>query len=173
MDPISFTEMHRPDVIDMLVQMLRRSYWAESYMSALLDELQPLSVTPGITRLLHNYKLYIRQQAGILAEALSGEDKDTSRQASAAFESLWREAAQQVYQAPAGSRLRDAAIVIAVQQMAAHKAGNYQIIASFLRLLNYGDMAGIVEDCLIEEKERHAELTELAATQLFTSREEQ
>lgn len=158
------------DTKALLLNMLQKCYWTECFMTEVLEQLKTITREPGISSLLQVYQDHIVQQAAILTGVFKMVAEKAEPQLSTAFENIWREGAQHVYQASPGSPLRDTAIIIAVQQMAANKAANYQIIASFLRMLNHGDIAAILESCLMEEKERQAELTEIAASELFNTK---
>jgi ferritin-like metal-binding protein YciE len=58
----------------------------------------------------------------------------------------------------------DAAIIAAAQKTEHYEIATYGCVRTYARMLNYNNIAGILEDILEEEKAADVKLTEIAET---------
>jgi ferritin-like metal-binding protein YciE len=158
----------RPDAEDLLLDIIRECYWCELEMNDILSDIRNLTTQSDLLQQIEIYRAHIELQTQQLKGIFDEWDGNKDNKLKClTFEVIIREGIRNVKKAPEGYLLREMNIVIMMQQMTLFKVSSYTISASFFRILNKDRVADILEQILLEEKERYAELNFTAAARIF------
>ncbi|HEX4748307.1 MAG TPA: ferritin-like domain-containing protein [Bryobacteraceae bacterium] len=152
-------------VEDLFLSGLQYVYDAEKQLTQALPQLAEAASTPQLREAFEQHLQDTKEHVGRAEEIFKrlGEQPRTKR--NAVLERM-REEAMETIQNTDKSEIRDAALIMAGNQVEHYEMAAYGSLRTFARLLGHNDVAEILQRTLDDEKKTDAKLTELGESQV-------
>jgi ferritin-like metal-binding protein YciE len=148
---------------DLLVEQIKDLYYVEKQMLKNLPKLIKRATSPELKNILESHLDETETHIERLERVFSKLDMEPRGKFCAAIDGIMEEAAE-IIEMNADSDVMDAAIIAAAQKAEHYEIATYGCVKTYARMLNYNNIAGILEDILQEEKNADVKLTEAAET---------
>ncbi len=148
---------------DLLVEQVKDLYYVEKQMLKNLPKLIKRATSQELKKVLENHLTETESHIERLERVFSKLDMEPRGKFCPAIDGIMEEAAE-IIEMDADPEVMDAAIIAAAQKAEHYEIATYGCVRTYARMLNYNNIAGILEDILQEEKNVDVTLTEIAET---------
>jgi ferritin-like metal-binding protein YciE len=148
---------------DLLVEQIKDLYYVEKQMLKNLPKLIKRATAPELKDALEMHLDETETHIEKLERVFSKLDMEPRGKFCAAIDGIMEEAAE-IIEMDADPEVMDAAIIAAAQKTEHYEIATYGCVRTYARMLNYNNIAGILEDILEQEKAVDHKLTEIAET---------
>jgi ferritin-like metal-binding protein YciE len=152
-------------VHDLFLNGLQYVYDAEKQLTQAIPELAQAACTPQLREAFEQHLQETKEHVGRLEEIFKRVGAPPQTKPNAVLEQM-RQEARQMTQNIDQSELRDAALIVAGNQVEHYEMAAYGSLRTFAQLLGHDDIVGILQRTLDEEKKADAKLTELGESQV-------
>lgn len=150
---------------DLFLTGLQYVYDAEKQLRQALPEIAQAACTPQLREAFEQHLQETKEHVVRIEEIFKRIGQQPLTKRNAILEQL-RQEAKQMIQDTEESELRDAALIVAGNQVEHYEISAYGSLRTFARLLGYDDVADILQKTLDEEKKADTKLTELGESQI-------
>jgi ferritin-like metal-binding protein YciE len=157
--------MRIQSVQDLLLTGLQYVYDAEKQLTQAIPEMAQAACTPQLREAFEQHLQETKEHVGRVEEVFKRIGAQPQTQANTVLQQMRQEAKQMIANI-ARSELRDAALIVAGNQIEHLEMAAYGSLRSFAQLLGHEDVAAILEKTLEEEKKADAKLTEVGEFQV-------
>jgi ferritin-like metal-binding protein YciE len=147
--------------------MLQKCYWCERTTGTLLQSFRSKPASKRVKQQIEKHRASTALQRSTLLEVFDNLKIPVQGKRCAGFSAIYKDSGTQLQQAQALDQTLP--IVLMAQQLTSVKISYYSITAIFYRLDNHFTVAELLEQNLLEDKERYAEWTVTAAQELQQS----
>jgi ferritin-like metal-binding protein YciE len=153
------------NVDELFLQGLQYVYDAEKQLTEALPAMAQACTTPQLREAFQQHLEETKEHVGRAEEIFKQLGHQPKTQPNAVLKQM-RQEAEQMIQNTDASEVRDAALIVAGNQVEHYEMAAYGSLRTFAKLLGHEDIAGILEKTLDDEKKADAKLTELGETQV-------
>jgi ferritin-like metal-binding protein YciE len=152
-------------VQDLFLNGLTYVYDAEKQLTQAIPELAQAAYTPQLREVFEQHLQETKEHVGRCEEIFKRLGVQPQTQPNALVEQM-RQEARQMIQGIEQPELRDAALIVAGNQVEHYEISAYGSLRTFAQLLGHEDIVNILQKTLDEEKKADARLTQVADTQV-------
>lgn len=152
-------------VQDLFLSGLQNLYDAEKQLTEAIPELAQAACAPQLREAFEQHLRETKEHVARCEEIFKRIKAEPLTQPNAVFEQM-RQEARQIIQNTQQCEIRDAALIVAANQMEHYEISVYGSLRTFAELLGYDDVVDVMQKTLDEEKKADARLTELAESQI-------
>jgi len=152
-------------VHDLFLNGLEYVYDAEKQLTQALPELARAATAPQLREAFEQHLQDTKEHVGRCEEIFKRVGAQPRTKPNAVLEQM-RQEARQMIQKIDQPELRDAALIVAGNQVEHYEISAYGSLRTFAQLLGDEDVAAILQKTLDEEKKADAKLTEVADSQV-------
>lgn len=146
---------------DLFLHTLALVYDAEEQLTEMLPQMAQASASPQLRSAFEQHLSETKDHVGRALEVFKRFGQQPRAEPNRILRQMWQQA-EELIQNTGPSPLRDAALIIAGNQIEHFEIASYGSLRRLARLLGHEDEAGILEKTLEEEKKADAKLTEVA-----------
>lgn len=157
--------MNVQSVEDLFVHGLQHIYDAEKQLTEALVKMAEASSNPQLRTAFEEHLQETKEHVGRAEEIFKRLGKQTEAKPNAVIKQMRTEADEMIEETDQ-SEIRDAALIVAGNQVEHFEIACYGSLRTFAQLLGKEDIAQILEKTLEEEKKADAKLTELGESQV-------
>lgn len=148
---------------DLLVEQIKDLYFVEKQMMKSIPKLIKRATSDELKSVLESHldetEIHIEKLERVFAKL----DMEPRGKFCSAMDGIMEETSE-ILEMEAESAVMDAAIIAAAQKAEHYEIATYGCVKTYARMLNYNNIAGILEDILEQEKAADAKLSEIAET---------
>lgn len=148
---------------DLLVEQVKDLYYVEKQMLKSIPKLIKRATSKELKDVLENHLNETETHIEKLERVFSKLDIEPRAKYCPAMDGIIEEASE-IIEMEAEPEVMDAAIIAAAQKAEHYEIATYGCVRTYARMLNYNNIAGILEDILEEEKNADVKLSEIAET---------
>jgi ferritin-like metal-binding protein YciE len=152
-------------VEDLFLSGLQYIYGTEQQLVRSLPELAQAACAPQLREVFERHLQDTKEHVRRLEDVFKGVGASPHAELNAVFEQMCEEAKQTIQNIDK-SELRDAALIIAGNQIEHYEMAVYGSLRTFAQLLGHEEAVGILQKTLDEEKKADAKLTEVGESQI-------
>ncbi len=152
-------------VEQLFLQGLQYVYDAEKQLTEALPKLAEACSTPQLREAFLQHLEDTREHVTRAEDIFRRLGQPPQTQPNAVLKQMRQEADQMIVNTDK-SEIRDAALIVAGNQVEHYEMAAYGSLQTFAKLLGNSEIAGLLEKTLEEEKKADAKLTEVAETQV-------
>ena len=152
-------------VQDLFLNGLQNLYDAEKQLTQVIPELAQAACAPQLREAFEQHLRETKEHVGRCEEIFKRIGEEPQARPNAVFEQM-REEARHIIQNTELCEIRDAALIVAGNQVEHYEISAYGSLRNFAQLLGYDDVVDILQKTLDEEKKADAKLTEVADSQI-------
>ena len=152
-------------VQDLFVNGLQYVYDAEKQLTEALPELAHACSSPELREAFEQHLLETKEHVGRCEEIFKRLEIQPETKPNSVLKQMHTEA-EQMIQNTDKSEIRDAALIVAGNQVEHYEMAAYGSLRTFAQLLGHDDLVGILQKTLEEEKKADAKLTEIGESQV-------
>lgn len=152
-------------VEDLFLNGLQYVYDAEKQLTQALPELAEASCAPQLREAFEQHLQETKEHVGRIEEVFKRIGAQPHTQPNAVLEQM-RQETKQMMQNIEKSELRDAALIVAGNQVEHYEMAVYGSLRTFAQLLGKDDVVAILQKTLDEEKKADAKLTQVGESQI-------
>lgn len=152
-------------VEDLFLNGLQYVYDAEKQLTQALPELAEASCAPQLRQVFEQHLQQTKEHVARIEEVFKRIGAPPQTQPNTVLEQMHEEA-KQMMQNIEKSELRDAALIVAGNQVEHYEVAAYGSLRTFAQLLGKDDLVDILQKTLDEEKKADAKLTEVGESQI-------
>lgn len=145
---------------DLFLTGLQYIYDAEQQITEALPTLAQASSTPQLREVFSQHLEETKQHVARAMEIFKRIGQEPQGQPNSVLKQM-RQEAEQMIQNTDKSAIRDAALIVAANQVEHYEMACYGSLRTFARLLGHDDIVALIEKTLHEEKNADAKLTEV------------
>ena len=150
---------------DLFVNGLQYVYDAERQLTEALPELAQASSTPQLREAFEQHLQETKEHVGRCEEVFKRLGVQPETEPNTVLKQM-RQEAQQMIENTDKWEIRDAALIVAGNQVEHYEMSAYGSLRAFAQMLGYGDVADILQKTLEEEKKADAKLTQIGESQV-------
>ncbi|HOZ77303.1 MAG TPA: ferritin-like domain-containing protein [Ferruginibacter sp.] len=151
-----------PMLKEFFYDSLKDIYWAEKHLLKALPKLNKAATSDTLKTALTEHLEETKIQVERLEQVFELLGEKAQAKKCDAMEGLSKEADSVVEDTEDGSATRDVAIILACQKVEHYEIATYGGLAQLAKTLQLEDIAGILEETLVEEKAADEKLTDIA-----------
>lgn len=144
---------------------LEYMYDCEKQLVQALPKMAQAASTPHLRQAFEHHLQETRMQVQRLDQVFSKLGLRSSGKPNTIVQAMTHEAEQMIQHTDA-SPLRDAALIVAGNQVEHFEIGNYGSLRSFAKLMGHDEIISLLEENLQEEKQADEKLTEVGETEV-------
>jgi ferritin-like metal-binding protein YciE len=152
-------------VQDLFLSGLQYIYDAEKQLIIALPELAQAATAPQLREVFEQHLRETKEHVGRIEEVFKRIGEQPQTQANAVLDQM-RQHARQMIENSDKSEIRDAALIIAGNQVEHYEISAYGSLRTFAQLLGHDEVVAILQKTLDEEKKADARLTDVADSQI-------
>lgn len=152
-------------VHDLFINGLQYVYDAEKQLTEALPQLAQSTSTPQLREAFETHLQETKEHVGRCEEIFKRLGLRPETKPNSVLKQM-RQEAQQMIENTDKSEIRDAALIVAGNQVEHYEMAAYGSLRTFAKLLGHDDVAQILQKTLEEEKKADAKLTELGESQV-------
>jgi ferritin-like metal-binding protein YciE len=152
-------------VYDLFLSGLQYIYDAEKQLTQALPELAEAACAPQLRQLFEQHLQETKEHVGRIEEVFTRIGAQRQTEPNFVVEQMCQEARQMI-QNMDQSEIRDAALIIAGNQVEHYEMAAYGSLRTFAQLLGHEEVVDILQKTLDEEKKADAKLTEVGESQV-------
>jgi ferritin-like metal-binding protein YciE len=152
-------------VDQLFLQGLQYAYDAEKQLTEALPKLVEAVSSPQLRQALEEHLQETKEHVGRAEEIFKQLGQQPQTQANAVLKQM-RQEADQMIENTEKSPIRDAALIVAGNQVEHYEMAAYGSLRTYAQLLGKQQIADILEKTLQEEKKADAKLTELGESEI-------
>jgi len=152
-------------VDQLFLQGLQYAYDAEKQLTEALPKLVEAVSSPQLRQALEEHLQETKEHVGRAEEIFKRLGQQPQTQPSAVLKQM-RQEADQMIENTEKSSIRDAALIVAGNQVEHYEMAAYGSLRTYAQLLGKQDIADILEKTLQEEKKADARLTQLGESEV-------
>ena len=141
---------------------LQELYWSEQHLVNVLNSMAEAATTRELRDSFTTHMQQTKTHVGRLEEAFDMLSMPRQANKSVGLQGLFDEGWQVIDQTEEGSAQRDVALIIAAQKVEHYEMACYGSLVTLARTLGRSDVAELLIETLVEEKETDALLTQIA-----------
>ena len=153
------------NVNELFSQGLQYVYDAEKQLTEALPTMAQACSSPQLRQAFEQHLQETKEHVKRLEEIFKKMDQQPQTQPNSVLKQM-RQEADQMIQNTDKSPIRDAALIVAGNQVEHYEMAAYGSLGSFAKLLGKQDIADTLQKTLQEEKKADAKLTEIGETQV-------
>ncbi|MEP6675551.1 MAG: ferritin-like domain-containing protein [Ferruginibacter sp.] len=153
------------DLKELLEDELKDIYWAEKALTKALPKMAKNATADELVEALESHLEETQQHVKRLEQAFEALGKPARAKKCEAMDGLLKEG-DEIVEGTEPGPVRDAGIILACQKVEHYEIATYGTLATFARLLQEDEVAGLLEDTLAEEKNADATLTGVAESSI-------
>ena len=158
--------MEQPQSLeDLLVNGLQYVYDAEKQLTEALPKMAQGSTTPQLREAFEQHLKETQQHVQRAEQIFKAFGKQAETKPNTVVQAMRQEADKMMQMMPA-SPLRDAALIVAGNQVEHYEMAAYGSLLSFAQLLNQQQCVQLLQQTLEEEKKADAKLTQIGESQV-------
>ena len=157
--------MRISSVQDLFLSGLQYIYDAEKQIAEAIPGFAKASSSPELRQAFEKHLQETKEHVGRCEEIFRRIGAQPETQPNAVVQQM-RQEAQGMIESTDLSEIRDAALIIAGNQIEHYEISAYGSLRTFAQLLGHDDVVGILQKTLDEEKKADARLTQLADSQV-------
>jgi ferritin-like metal-binding protein YciE len=157
--------MKMQSVEDLFINGLKYVYDAEKQLAQALPELAEAACTPQLREAFEQHLRETKEQVRRVEEVFKRMGSEPQTEPNTILKQM-REEARQMMQNIGKSEIRDAALIVAGNQIEHYEMAAYGSLRTFAQLLGQDEVVAILQRTLEEEKKANAKLTELGESQV-------
>ena len=155
-------------IADFLQEQVLKCYWRETRTEELLEQISKKHLSPSIHNLVENLKQHTISQLSALRAIGDLLQQRAEMMPCPTFQTLCREGQTTLtVEVNGNSAMQNFQVIFLLKQVISFKDANYSILATFFHIFNNSELAILLEKCLLEERERYAQCTVIAAGIFF------
>lgn len=147
---------------ELFIDSLKDIYWAEKALLKALPKMHKAATSEELQSALEDHLSVTETQVGRLEEAFGMMDEQAKAKKCDAMAGLIEEANSIVSETPKGTATRDVGIIMACQKVEHYEIATYGSLVTLARTLGHDDVADLLEETLVEEKDADETLTTVA-----------
>lgn len=152
-------------VEDLFLNGLQYIYDAEKQLTKALPELAAAACAPQLREAFEQHLRETKGHVGRIEEVFKRMGVEPKAQSNGIIEQMRQEARQMITNMEQ-SEIRDAALIVAGNQVEHYEMAAYGSLRTFAQLLGQEDISDILQKTLDEEKRADAKLTEVGESQV-------
>jgi ferritin-like metal-binding protein YciE len=152
-------------VQDLFLNALQSVYDAEKQLTQAIPELAQGACCPQLREAFEQHLRETKEHVGRCEQIFKRIGEQPQTQPNVVLEQMRQEARHIIENTPQ-CEIRDAALIVAGNQVEHYEISAYGSLRNFAELLGYNDVVDILQKTLDEEKRADAKLTELADSQV-------
>jgi ferritin-like metal-binding protein YciE len=152
--------MKLQSIHDLFLQGLKYVYDAEQQLTEALPELAKASTQPELRAAFEHHLQETKEHATRLQEVFKRVGQQPSANSNTILKQ-YRQEAQQLIQNTDASAVRDAALIVAGNQVEHYEIACYGSLRTYAQLLGKNDVADLLQTTLDQEKKADAKLTQI------------
>jgi ferritin-like metal-binding protein YciE len=152
-------------VHDLFVNGLQYVYDAEKQLTDALPELAEAACTPQLRQAFEQHLQETKEHVGRMEEIFRRVGEQPQTKPNSVLAQI-RQETKQMMENIEKSELRDAALIVAGNQVEHYEMAAYGSLRTFAQLLGHQDVVDILQKTLEEEKKADAKLTEVGESQV-------
>ena len=152
-------------VEDLFLSSLQYVYDAEKQLTQAIPELAQAASSPQLRQAFEQHLQETKEHVARCEEIFKRLGARPEAQPNAVLEQM-RQEAREMIQRIDQSEIRDAALIVAGNQVEHYEISAYGSLRTFAQLLGHEDIVNMLQKTLDEEKKTDAKLTEVADTQV-------
>ncbi len=157
--------MKLQSVDDLFVHGLTYLYDAEKQLTEALPKLAEAAENPQLRQAFEQHLSETKEHVGRSEEIFKRLNKQPQANANAVLKQMRQEADQMIQNTDKGP-VRDAALIVAGNQVEHFEMASWGSLRTFAKLLGKEDIANIIQKTLDEEKQADAKLTQIGEQQV-------
>ena len=157
--------MQVQSIQDLFLTGLQYAYDAEKQLIEALPKMAQAATSPQLKQAFQHHLQETQQHAQRAEQIFKALGKQPERQQNAVVQSMRQEAEKMIANIQA-SPLRDAALIVAGNQVEHYEMAAYGSLRTFAELMSDQQCVQLLEQTLQEEKKADAKLTEIGETQV-------
>lgn len=165
----SVTEIKGSALYGLFQKKLKNLYWAETKLVSNLPEIGNAATAEDLRYCLQNHHQETIRRLGRLEKVFDLLNEFPSGESSFAIEGLLKETNQLLRESPSDTAVRDAGIIMMVQQLEHHQIATYGSLSAFAKRLGLEECFDILQAGLNADKLLDATLTQIAEGHVNTS----
>jgi ferritin-like metal-binding protein YciE len=152
-------------VQDLFLSGLQNLYDAEKQLTQTIPELAQAACAPQLREAFEQHLRETKEHVARCEEIFKRIGAKAQTEPNVVFEQM-RQETKHIIQNTEQCEIRDAALIVASNQMEHYEISAYGSLRNFAQLLGYDDVVDILQKTLDEEKKADAKLTEVADSQI-------
>ena len=152
-------------VQDLFLNGLQYVYDAEKQLTQAIPELAQAACSPQLRQAFEQHLQETKEHVGRCEEIFKRLGAQPTARPNAVVEQM-RQEAREMIQAIDQPEIRDAALIVASNQVEHYEISVYGSLRTFAQLLGYEDIVNTLQKTLDQEKKADAKLTEIADAQV-------
>lgn len=157
--------MNINSVEDLFLNALQYVYDAEKQLTQAIPEFAQAACAPQLRGVFEQHLQETKEHVGRCEQIFKRLGAQPKTQPNAVLEQMRQEAREMIERIDQ-SEIRDAALIVAGNQVEHYEISAYGSLRTFAQLLGHEDIVNILQKTLDEEKRADAKLTEVADTQV-------
>lgn len=147
-------------VNELFLTGLQYAYDAEMQLTEALPKMAEVSSTPELKQAFEKHLDETKQHVARAEQVFKACDKQPEAKPNVVLKQMVQEAEKMISSTDKGP-IRDAALIVAGNQVEHFEMATYGSLRSFAQLMNKSDLVSLLEKTLQEEKQADAKLTEI------------
>jgi ferritin-like metal-binding protein YciE len=144
------------------IDSLQDIYYAEKHLVDALETLEEKATTQTLKSAFSEHRDVTLNHVSRLEQVFSLLGEDAKTRKCEAIKGIIKEAGDIIDETESGTLTRDAAIILAAQKAEHYEIATYGTLATFARTLGENQVAELLHQTLLEEKEADESLTQVA-----------
>ena len=150
---------------DLFLSGLEKLYDAEKQLTQFIPELAQAACAPQLREVFEQHLRETKEHVCRCEEVFKRIGAPIQAQPNPVFEQM-RQEARQIIRNTQECEIRDAALIVAANQIEHYEISTYGSLQTFAQLLGHDDVSEILQKTLDEEKKADAKLTAVADSQV-------
>lgn len=158
----SKTVKHEPALLELFTDCIKDIYWAEKHLVKALPKMEKAATSPELAGAIAEHIEVTKQQVARLEQVFELLGKTPQAKKCDAMEGLIKEGESIVEETEDGSATRDVGIILASQKIEHYEIATYGGLTQLAETLGLDEIAEILAQTLIEEKDTDEKLSAIA-----------
>ncbi|MFY0253244.1 ferritin-like domain-containing protein [Chitinophaga sp. 30R24] len=155
-------KMPESKFLDLFMEELKDIYWAEKNLVKALPKMQKAATAEELRECIGNHLEETKEHVSRLEQVFEMLGKKAQTKKCEAMEGLIAEGQELVADTDADSSVRDAGIIISAQKIEHYEISAYGSLRTLASVMGHNDIAKILTQTLVEEKNADSLLTDVA-----------
>jgi len=151
---------------DFFVDQLQDIYWAEKALVQELPKMQGATTTEELAEAITEHVTVTEEHVNRLEQIFDMMGENAKAKKCEAMEGLIKETRNIIDETDEGTATRDAAIIMAAQKVEHYEIATYGSLVQLAKTIGMNDVADLLGQTLVEEKEADQVLTQIAESNI-------
>lgn len=153
-------------LLELFVEEVKDIYWAEKHLAKALPKMQKAAYSPELQEAFATHLEQTQVHAQRLEEVFELLEEPARAKKCDAMEGLVEEAKSIIEDTEEGTATRDVGLILAAQKVEHYEIATYGGLTQLAKTMGRDDVAEILGQTLVEEKETDELLTEIAENKI-------